>query len=224
MKIRSILGWALALIGSIALNLTLFGLMPGLIRVVPERPDDLEELNPIQVIRVKRPEPVVKKKPKKEIKKPVPEKQTLKRSVKAPKTKPLMAKPKLSFKLNSRLPVLSTDLVMPDLFHFDMAAPTLKDIYFAAELDSPLIPLVKIPPVYPRRASRRGIEGWVTVTFKVTRKGLVEDVRVIETDPEDIFNTAVINCVSKWKFKPGTVEGVAVAAIAQTTVRFNLEK
>jgi protein TonB len=116
------------------------------------------------------------------------------------------------------------DLVMPGLEHFSMDAPVLKAHYSMGELDSPLIPLVKIPPIYPIRASRRGIEGFVIVQFLVTKNGEVERIKIIEAHPKKIFDQNVIHCVSQWKFKPGTVEGIPVATLARTTIRFKLEK
>ncbi len=93
-----------------------------------------------------------------------------------------------------------------------------------AELDSPLVPLVKIPPVYPLRAIRRGIEGVVDVEFIITKKGRIEQPKIIKALPEKIFDQSVLNCVSRWKFKPGTVEGIPVNTRASTTIRFKLEK
>ena len=115
------------------------------------------------------------------------------------------------------------DLVMPGLEHFSMDAPILKAHYAMGELDSPLTPLVKIPPIYPMLATRRGIEGYVTVEFLVTKKGLVQQIRILDSRPEHVFDKSVTNCVSQWKFKPGTIEGIPVATLAQTTIRFKLE-
>lgn len=115
------------------------------------------------------------------------------------------------------------DLVMPGLEHFSIA-PILKAHYTMGELDFPLTPLVKIPPIYPMLATRRGIEGYVTVSFLVTKKGLVQQIRIVDSRPKHVFDKSVTNCVSQWKFKPGTIEGIPVATLAQTTIRFKLEK
>ncbi|MBU2455203.1 MAG: energy transducer TonB, partial [Proteobacteria bacterium] len=138
--------------------------------------------------------------------------------------RPATLNPYRAFEMNPKLPAASMDLVMPDLEKFSMDLPVLKNQYAMGELDSPLIPLVKIPPIYPVRASRRGIEGFVTVEFIVTQKGLVQEIKIIEAEPETIFNKSVIQCVSKWKFLPGTVQGMPVATQAITTIRFELEQ
>ncbi len=225
-SLRSFSGWAFALVGSVLLNVSLFGLMPGLQRV-PDLPGALEEISQVQVIRVKRTlTPPHKKKPEKP-KQVKPAKTKVIKSFKQrseirSSLKPIL-KPQPAFQLNPKLPKASMELVMPGLEHFAMDSPLLKDHYTMGELDSPLTPLVKIPPIYPMLATRRGIEGLVTVEFLVNKKGLVQQVRILDSKPEHIFDKSVIACVSQWKFKPGTMEGIPVATLARTTIRFRLE-
>jgi protein TonB len=92
-----------------------------------------------------------------------------------------------------------------------------------SQLDEPLTVLARIPPVYPIRARRRGIEGTVTVTFEVDEQGNVANLRIVEAVPPNIFEKSVLQCVSRWRYKPGTIEGVAVRARVETTIRFNME-
>ncbi|SMC39513.1 outer membrane transport energization protein TonB [Desulfocicer vacuolatum DSM 3385] len=221
----SFVGWGLAIAVSALLNITLFGLMPGLIHMIPKDQDALEDINAIQVIRIKRQETPPRKK---ELKKPKPKQEPKRVKTTTPtkvvQQKKLQLKPRLPFKLNPKLPATATSLTMPPMESFSMEAPTLKGLYEMGELDSPLTPLAKIPPIYPMRAMRRGIEGWVTVRFLVNSRGRVEQVKVVEADPKGVFEKSVINCVSQWKFKPGTVEGEPVNTMAETTIRFELEK
>lgn len=101
--------------------------------------------------------------------------------------------------------------------------PSRKAHYPAKELDSPLIPLVKPSPVYPVKASRRGIQGWVKVKFIVNTFGIVEDLEVIQSNPSKVFDKNVIQCVAQWKFTPGTVDGILVSTLVTTTIKFQLE-
>lgn len=86
-----------------------------------------------------------------------------------------------------------------------------------------IIPLLRIAPQYPLRAARRGIEGWVKVEFTVTETGTVADARVLESDPESIFDRAAIRAIYKWRFKPKTVAGQAVARRAVQVLEFELD-
>ena len=72
------------------------------------------------------------------------------------------------------------------------------------------LPIVKVAPVYPRRAQPRGIEGYVLLEFVVTKTGAVRDPVVIEAKPPGIFDRAAINAALKFKYKPKVVNGAAI--------------
>lgn len=73
--------------------------------------------------------------------------------------------------------------------------------------DGEYLPIVKVAPVYPRRAQTRGIEGHVLLEFTVTKTGAVQDPVVIEAEPPGIFDRAAINAALKFKYKPKVVNG-----------------
>jgi protein TonB len=58
--------------------------------------------------------------------------------------------------------------------------------------DGEYLPIVKVNPVYPRRAQTRGIEGYVLLEFIVTKTGAVRDPVVIESKPPGIFDRAAM--------------------------------
>lgn len=79
-----------------------------------------------------------------------------------------------------------------------------------APTDGDYLPIVRVQPVYPRRAAERGIEGWVVVELTVTGAGTTQDIRVVEADPKGIFDNAAIKAAEKFKYKPRMVDGVGV--------------
>jgi periplasmic protein TonB len=100
----------------------------------------------------------------------------------------------------------------PDVGGLGISLPSfdgidLGDLALGAPSDGDVIPVVRVPPQYPRRALSRGIEGWVLLEFTVTQFGTVEDPRVIRADPESIFDSAALRAVSRWKYKPQTLNG-----------------
>ncbi|MDY6830830.1 MAG: TonB family protein [Thermodesulfobacteriota bacterium] len=101
--------------------------------------------------------------------------------------------------------------------------PAGPQVFDAMNLDRPLVPVFRKPPVYPAHAKRRNIQGWVTVSFLVDTQGRVKDVTVTESEPESIFDDSVIECVSGWRFKPGTIAGRPVVTKVTTTIRFELK-
>jgi protein TonB len=91
--------------------------------------------------------------------------------------------------------------------------------------DSDVIPLVRIPPEYPRRAASRGREGWVQVQFTITPTGTVKDAVVVNSDPKNIFDDAALKAIARWRYNPRVEGGVAVERVGvQTIIRFELEK
>lgn len=72
------------------------------------------------------------------------------------------------------------------------------------------VPLVRIEPRYPPRAESLGIEGWVIVEFTISAAGTVVDPVVVDAQPARIFNLSAKRAVSRWKYKPKLVDGVAV--------------
>lgn len=76
--------------------------------------------------------------------------------------------------------------------------------------DGEYLPIVKVAPVYPRRAQTRGIEGYVLLEFVVTKTGAVRDPVVLEAKPPGIFDRSAINAALKFKYKPKVVNGAAI--------------
>ncbi|MGB3622133.1 MAG: TonB family protein [Ketobacter sp.] len=90
--------------------------------------------------------------------------------------------------------------------------------------DGDFLPIVKVQPIYPRRALSRGIEGYVILEFTVTKNGSVKDPVVVEANPTGIFDSAAINAALKFKYKPRIVDGVPVdVAGVQNQLTFQLE-
>lgn len=215
--------WTGSIILAIFLNLALFSLMPRLIQSNHKQPQEYDKIQTVDFIRMKPKE--ISPKPrekKKEPEKKALEKQNIVKSATSP-PKPSFKKPELPIELNARLPVGAIQLPAPDIKSISMEGPDLKDFYDVGEIDSPLTPVVQMHPVYPMIAKRQGIEGWVKVRFLVTETGRVEKISILDAQPPNIFDHAVIQCVNAWRFKPGTVEGVPVNVWAETVVRFELE-
>jgi protein TonB len=91
--------------------------------------------------------------------------------------------------------------------------------------DGDYLPILKVQPIYPRRALSRGIEGYVILEFTVTRTGAVKDPAIIESDPPKVFDDAAIRAALEFKYKPKFVNGESVdVAGVQNKITFRLEK
>lgn len=90
--------------------------------------------------------------------------------------------------------------------------------------DGEYLPIVKVSPVYPRRALQRGIEGFVIVEFTVSKQGAVKDPVVVEANPEGIFEQAAIDAAMKFKYKPRVVNGEATEVSGvQNRITFQID-
>nr|WP_320190180.1 TonB family protein [uncultured Desulfobacter sp.] len=220
----SVLIWIPAIVLALGLNLFIFGILPTFIQRVPDAPDNGEIIQAIQVVRIKRPEtPPQKKTPPKP---PEPPKEVVSATkiVQKQIQRPTIVRPNLSVDLNPNLPQLPNSIALGPLSNFSMKADIAQGLFSTAELDMPLQALVRIPASYPLRARRLGIEGWVKVKFIVTREGWVRDIKVVAAEPKGVFESSVIRSVSQYRFKPGTVDGSAVAVRVITTIRFKMEE
>jgi len=90
--------------------------------------------------------------------------------------------------------------------------------------DGDYLPIVKVAPIYPRRAQSRGIEGYVIVEFTVSKNGSVKNPQVVEAKPEGIFDRAAMDAALKFKYKPRVVDGVAMeVAGVQNKISFEID-
>ncbi len=88
--------------------------------------------------------------------------------------------------------------------------------------DSDVIPLVRMNAVYPQRALRQKIEGFVIARLQITPEGTVESVDIIEAQPRGVFEREAIRALYKYKFKPKMENGRPVAQTATQTIEFKL--
>jgi protein TonB len=83
------------------------------------------------------------------------------------------------------------------------------DIAIAAS-DTDVVPIVRVNPQYPLRASERGIEGWVEVVFTISKLGTVKDPSVLNSHPSSIFDRSALKAIRKWKYNPKIEDGEPV--------------
>ncbi len=84
------------------------------------------------------------------------------------------------------------------------------------------IPFLRPAPEYPQRLLGRGVEGWVLVSFTVTRTGAVTDAVVLDSQPRGAFEAAALRTVVRYKYHPQIVGGQP-AAMPGVTLRIVFE-
>lgn len=89
-------------------------------------------------------------------------------------------------------------------------APSISDNRRFSENPSPIS---RGQPEYPRRALDMRLDGYVVVTFDVNSDGRVENINIIEANPNNIFNRSVTTAMKKWKYKPISAKGLTVKIV-----------
>lgn len=91
--------------------------------------------------------------------------------------------------------------------------------------DGEYLPIVKVAPMYPRRANSRGIEGHCIVEYTVTKTGSIKDAVAVECEPKGYFESASIKAAMKFKYKPRVIDGEAIDVLGvQNLFTYELEK
>lgn len=90
--------------------------------------------------------------------------------------------------------------------------------------DGEYLPIVKVAPIYPRRAQTRGITGYCIVEYTVTKTGSIRDPFAVDCQPKGIFERASLKASEKFKYKPRVVDGepIEVAGV-QNKFTYELE-
>ena len=73
--------------------------------------------------------------------------------------------------------------------------------------DGEYLPIVKVAPIYPRRAQTRGTTGYCIVEYTVTKTGSIRDPVAIDCLPAGVFDRASVKASTKFKYKPRVVDG-----------------
>ncbi|QFR50147.1 energy transducer TonB [Sulfurimonas lithotrophica] len=74
---------------------------------------------------------------------------------------------------------------------------------------------------YPESAAKDGIKGFVIVNLLISKDGSVELAKIIESQPEGVFDNTVLNGVRGWRFTPARYKGKSVKVWAKQKVSFN---
>jgi TonB family protein len=85
-----------------------------------------------------------------------------------------------------------------------------------------VMPIVKVAPRYPYEAALNRIEGYVLVELIVNADGSSSGMRVLESEPKEVFDRAALDAMSKWRFQPATRECRPVAQKGVQPLEFRL--
>ena len=62
-------------------------------------------------------------------------------------------------------------------------------------------------PNYPEVLKDSGVQGYVVLRYDVNAQGEVVNIRVVESDPVGVFDSAAVETLSSWRFSAKVVDG-----------------
>lgn len=95
----------------------------------------------------------------------------------------------------------------------------------AARVIQEASPLYQInpPPRYPRLARRRGYEGLVVLEVDVDEYGRPSTITLFSGSGYSLLDKAALEAVRKWRFQPGTIDGIPQKMVVKVPIRFRLD-
>jgi TonB family protein len=76
---------------------------------------------------------------------------------------------------------------------------------------------------YPPSALRRNIEGWVELSYVVTADGKVINVKVLDSNPAEVFDAAASKALSRMRYKPTLQAGKPIAVSTKIRIAFRVK-
>jgi protein TonB len=89
-------------------------------------------------------------------------------------------------------------------------------------VDQPPQASYQAPMAFPPRARAQGVEGYVVFSLLIGITGEIEQLEIVESYPEGVFDEAATQGINQWKFEPAMYQGQAVRAWAKQRIRFDL--
>jgi periplasmic protein TonB len=210
---------------AVILNIAIFILIQQLVSKEHALDLNLADINLVQFIRLdQKPEPPKPKDEIEELEPPPPEQEP---------PPPEMSEPQIEsaqpMQMVLTLPSINLPLSLSGTPYLGDAMksrlkgkPARKPARF--KIDTSVVPTLRVPPIYPLRALRSGIQGVVTVEFTIAIDGSVKDAVVVKSKPPKIFDSAVLKAISKWKYNPDIVNGNPIEKRARQDVKFKLKR
>jgi TonB family protein len=106
---------------------------------------------------------------------------------------------------------------MPEAPHEEPPAPA--PLRIGGRIEQPK-QIYRSEPVYPAVAKSARVQGVVEIEGVINEEGRIERIKVVNGHP--LLNDAAVECVRKWKYEPGRLNGQIIEMPIKILVRFQL--
>ena len=62
-------------------------------------------------------------------------------------------------------------------------------------------PSLRVEPLYPQSAIENQQEGSVILKFDITAKGKTDNIEIVQSFPEGVFDASAIEALAQWEYK-----------------------
>lgn len=204
----------LALVAALAIPYLLFSLVIGLNETDMDRSFLEKQASKFDVQKKKQ---IKKTKPE-----PKPKQQTRRVTQKLPSVKPANLGGSLS---GSGLSFGVPQFNEADFAEFednDLLNTTANGPMDKSSVDTPPRVIKRSPIVYPELARKQGVSGYVSMNVLINESGRVEDVQVLDSQPDEVFDLMADSTIRQWQFEPATYNGKKVQVWAAQKIVFKL--
>lgn len=166
-----------------------------------------------------------------EVAPPPPKKKPKPKVQKKPSTRPKALSPRLAPAPNLGAAIAGLAFDLPGFAASDLSgvgddmlgAGAAKNMVMTEDaVDKKPVPRRQVAPEFPAKARQRGVEGFVKLNLFINVQGAVEKVRVLEAEPQGVFEVAATSAAQQWEFEPAEYNGGPVTGWFKRTVSFRL--
>ncbi len=104
-----------------------------------------------------------------------------------------------------------------------VVAATGSDVDTADSEKDEYLPVDRVDPKWPRLAFEEGTTGWVQLEATVDRDGRVLEARVVDAQPEGVFEETSVQALKQWRFPERSASEPKERTIRQT-IKYRLDE
>jgi len=90
--------------------------------------------------------------------------------------------------------------------------------------ENSLTRISKLEVLYPTRAIQDNVEGWVELGYTIAANGSVSSVKIINSEPAKVFDSAAAKAVSRLRYKPVLRDGKPIPVATMIRIVFRVPK
>lgn len=90
-----------------------------------------------------------------------------------------------------------------------VALANLTETAHSVDKSSMATPVIRIEPKYPIEAAKNNQEGAVILQFDIAKDGSTDNIQVIESFPQHVFDKVSVTALKQWTYKPRVQGGQA---------------